>query len=1005
MKMRCWLMRWISYILCVWIGIIPALHAQQLITAFSVDQGLPQSTVTSIYRDNEGYLWCGTGSGLGLYDGWEFQKPKQSKEKPNPSLTSIVRGIVPSSDQKTIWVGSETTVNQFDRYNYHLLRTFDLVRQPGIGECPLVANDTSVWITCGGAGLFRVRIADGKSTQITHSGSEGRAGVSDDKRMIVFTDTSGKLITYDIITRELSAISLPCGLQSTEIYFIHSMPGSLQYVFLLTKNGIWLYDTRSRNITRFLLGDPLYEDSTFDFRAMDVHPDGSWWFGIMGQGVFRYDPLSRKMRPCLWQQDGTFTGKLMTAPTSIVCDDYGVVWCGTDGSGVVKLLHGRLAFRDKYLDPLITDTCNWFVRCFYEMSPGKYLVGTFRGGIHLVDHNTNKITRVSYGPLWTNVTPHFITEYGDGRLLVGTEQSVVLLDTANWSTEEISNAKITNDKYVGYLHLSSGDLLVYGNLGVYRIESFPSPGLTPVGRAVNVSGAIQMRDGRIIIATFYDGLQEITPDGTLLKKYDYEKHIGIPATSIIRGMFEDKNSQLWLGSESGLYNLDSEFKLETITTSETGISDNTIYAVTALNDQNMILATGHGITLFNTSTLVAQIFNGADGLPSDECNSGALMLAPSGLLYIGTTSGFVRWNPLHTSTCFRTPDILASYSENEDEASGIIRESLVRDYGSGAIELCLWLTDFAFAERVKYTHQLEGSGEASKTEAGLRKVTYAALGSGFYSFLCSAEVPGCDPIGISKLLTIKIVPPFWMSGWFIALSGMGVIVIFTLVLFIIMRLNYQRKIRKLKMQQELDRVRARISRDIHDEIGAGLTRIALSGELMAQKVNAGEITSEKLKTIAGTARELSQSMKEVVWSVNPHYDSLDHMAAYFRSYASGVAENADVRFVYVADDKLPAIPVNPETRRNLLLIVKEAFSNAVKYAEATELRLEIQWRDNKLTMVIADNGKGFDSHDSSRVNANGLRNIRQRAEASGCTVTIESSPGKGTSIRVQGPVS
>src|SRR5262245_60045475 len=83
-----------------------SLYAQQLITSYSVDQGLPQSTVTSLYRDNEGYLWCGTGTGTGLYDGWQFHNVKNNGEQENHSLKSIVRGIVGSADHQTVWVGT-----------------------------------------------------------------------------------------------------------------------------------------------------------------------------------------------------------------------------------------------------------------------------------------------------------------------------------------------------------------------------------------------------------------------------------------------------------------------------------------------------------------------------------------------------------------------------------------------------------------------------------------------------------------------------------------------------------------------------------------------------------------------------------------------------------------------------------------------------------------------------------------------------------------------------------
>lgn len=979
-------------------------HAQ-LITAYSVDQGLPQSTVTSLYRDPEGYLWCGTGSGLALFDGHAFHTPVQSEGKEDVKLTSITRGIIPSTDGKTCWVGSENSVNQIDRYNYRVLRSFDLVKQKGWAEVPVLANDTALWVTCSGKGLFRVRIRDGKVTPLTHSGFNSHPGISSDQQLIFFRDTSGALITFNTRTNAIRSVLMPQRIARCLIYEIRPSPAHKDELLILTETGMMRYNYVTGLFQSFSFGDPAHVDSTLHVSAMDVDPDGYWWIGIVGQGVFRYDPQQHTLRPCMWQQDGTHAGKIVTTPTRIVCDAYGVVWCGTDGAGIVKLLHNRMVFREKYRDLLVTDTCTWFTRCFYELSPQRYLVGSLRGGLMLVDHDQHTMHRVTSGNLWKDVTPFFITGSGDGRLLVGTDQSLLLIDTLSWITEQVQTGSSAGGRFTGYLRLRSGEIWVYGNRGISRFSNDPLPMLSPpFGKPARVSAAVELRDGRIIVAGSPEGLRVFTSAGVFVADYDFIHHIGMPAETQVRGMVADESGMLWLASESGVYLLTPQFKMVERFSVENGLPDNSIYAMTMVSSSLLALGTGHGFALLNTYNRSIQSWHSADGLPSEECNTGALYFSASKQLYIGTTGGFVRWNPLHTVTCYRASRVLASYGANDRGATGIIQEPIIRDYGSGSIELEIWNTDFAFPERTLYTRQLDGAETVSTQEMGVRRVTYAALSSGLYSFLCSTEIPGCAPGALTKLLTIKIIPPFWMSGWFIGLSSVGAVLIITLILFAVIRLRYQRKIRTLKMQQELDQIRHRISRDIHDEIGAGLTRIALSGELMARKVTADQTAHEKLRGIAGTARELSQSMKEVVWSVNPHYDSLDHMTAYFRSYVSGVAEEADIRFTYIADETFPDMEVNPETRRNLLLILKEAVSNAMKYAAATELKLELHWDKRRFTMEFSDNGKGFDLKDQSKVNSNGLRNIRQRAEASGLMVAITSSPGSGTQLRIYGPL-
>ena len=982
------------------------LDAQQLITSYSVEEGLPQSTVMALYRDDDGYLWCGTGSGLALYDGWEFHTPVSDAEKPDPNLNSPVRGIIASSDQKSIWVGTETLIMQYDRYTYKVLRSFDILKRPSIAEVPVMANDTAVWVLGWANGLYRVRISDGRITQLTFDSFQDQFGISADHSVVVFPDSTHNFNIYNLLTNKSLKVKRPAELEGVKIGMFMSKPGTTDELVFASETGLWQVNLSTGVIDRFFLGDAEFDNGKMNIVSLASNADGSWWIACYDVGLFRYDPIQKTIRPCLWQQDGIYAGDLLRKPKGVVCDAYGVVWLATDGNGVVKVLHNRVTFRSKFTSNVITDTCNWFIRSFYELSPGRYLVGTYRSGIQLIDETANVVKHITADPIWNQQTPFFITASGDGRLLVGTERYLFLLDTTTWEEQTVNTKRGQYDqKFIGCLHLQSGQILVYGSCGLMELQLGDNPTLSgPLGTVSNNTSAIQLSDGRILVGTYNEGIQELTPDLKFVKFYPYDSHIGVSTSTVIHGMYEDESHNLWFGSASGLHKLNSQFRLLQTWNMQDGFPDQTIYDLTGYGENSLIVATGHGVVIMDRENGIKEVFGAVDGLPSEECNTGALLVGKSGELYVGTTEGFVHWNPNVTIRCFRSAMVLASFEGSDPFQTGVVREPIVRDYGFGSLELRIWLTDFAFPELATYTYQLDGANTGKTVERGLRKVTYAALGSGLYSFLCSVNVPGCGETKIEKLFTIKIVPPFWMSGWFIVVSSLGAVLIITLALFIIMRMNYQRKLRNMKMQQALDKVRARISRDIHDEIGAGLTRIALSGELMSQKVETDAAQQEKLKWIAGTARELSQSMKEVVWSVNPHYDSLDHMVAYFRSYVAGVAENSDVRFKFAADENLPAVGVNPETRRNLLLILKESISNSVKYSQCTELKLEIYWKSQMFTMKISDNGKGFDVHGREGVNSNGIRNIKQRAQASKCTATFESVPAGGTTITISGPI-
>ncbi len=982
--------------------------AQSLITSYSVEEGLPQSTVMALYRDNSGFLWCGTGAGLGLYDGWEFHQPDGKGIASEAVMHEAVRGIVPSEDQKTIWVGTESALLQFDRFSASVLKTLDVVDVIGSAEVPVYANDTAVWVVCWGQGLFRIRISDGRKWQLTENSIIFQHGLSADKRTIIIRDTSGRFVLYDLKTNSETHIAQPEALRGIHTGTYINLPDRKNEMLFTSGNGLWVLNINNKTIEPYCLMDPSFDDRKAMFAGIAIHPDGSWWISVLDKGVYRYDPVRKRIRPCFWQQDGKYEGEILKFSKSVICDDYGVVWLATDGMGIVKLLHSRVAFREKFTAPFVTDTCNWFVRSFYELSSNRFLVGTFRGGMRLVDYNTEKIQNVTKGPLWAQTTPLFITDCGNGQLLCGTDRNLLILDTTDWITQEVQPYEIRPDqKFTGYIKLRSGKILVYGNYGIFEFSDSPRPALIRYyGAMCHITDVLELENGNLLAASYYKGLQEISADGKLIRSYDYTTWIGLPQTSVIHGMFEDSNGQIWIGSQSGLHKMDKSFRLKESFNLKSGLPDNTVYELLPLSKELLCIGTGHGLAYFNINSGVMYSLHFSDGMPSEECNTGALLYTASGTLYVGTPEGFTVCKPLADLQNFRQPLTLLSMAGSGESACGILEGTITRDYGSGSLDLRIWITDFAFPQRTVFTYKLEGADEVFVQQKGLRTLYFAALGPGKYALMCSVMGPEGGSSVVRKLIDVIIVPPFWMSTWFTILLVIASALILSLLAFVFIRMNYKRKLRKLKVQQEIELLRQRISSDIHDEIGAGLTRIALSGDLVAMNIKGDVETKEKLKWIAGTARDLSQNMKEVVWSVNPHYDSLDHMVAYFRSYVSGVAEDADLKFNFISDEQLPIRNVNPETRRNLLLILKESVSNAVKYSDCSLITLEVRWSNEVLTIRLSDNGKGFSTvAQSDLINSNGLRIMRQRAETIRCKFTLHSNPGEGTSVTIEGPIS
>jgi len=196
------------------------------------------------------------------------------------------------------------------------------------------------------------------------------------------------------------------------------------------------------------------------------------------------------------------------------------------------------------------------------------------------------------------------------------------------------------------------------------------------------------------------------------------------------------------------------------------------------------------------------------------------------------------------------------------------------------------------------------------------------------------------------------------------------------------------------------RVREQVSRDLHDDLGVGLSALKLRSEMALQQGLANG-TEPLLREQASTAEELIASMRHIIWALQDDQGSLDDLVAYIGSYARNYLDAYDIRIELRADAFFPEMRLTTQQRRNLFLIVKEALHNVVKHAKAQNVRLALRW-ENGFTVLISDDGRGFAEHDR-RPHSHGLMNMRKRAEEIGAALSI-SSEGHGTQVKLHAPL-
>lgn len=251
-------------------------------------------------------------------------------------------------------------------------------------------------------------------------------------------------------------------------------------------------------------------------------------------------------------------------------------------------------------------------------------------------------------------------------------------------------------------------------------------------------------------------------------------------------------------------------------------------------------------------------------------------------------------------------------------------------------------------------------------------------------------------IAVATRFEDLLQPRFWQRRWFLGLTAGGALLGVAFSVQLLERRRARRRIQWLERERAVAVERARIARDIHDELGAELAQIGLLADIGGEgTASAGEM-SRNFARIARHTRGVVAALDEIVWAVNPRNDNLARLADYLCRIADECFEETAIRCRKEVPTGLPEFPVSSETRHDLTLAVKEAFTNLLKHSSASEAWLRLAWEEPDLTISVQDNGCGFDSASAAR--GNGLDNMRTRLERNGGTVEVKSAPGQGTRL-------
>ncbi len=298
------------------------------------------------------------------------------------------------------------------------------------------------------------------------------------------------------------------------------------------------------------------------------------------------------------------------------------------------------------------------------------------------------------------------------------------------------------------------------------------------------------------------------------------------------------------------------------------------------------------------------------------------------------------------------------------------------------------------------TFEWEEAYSIGMTDYG--SVDYRNIPAGLYRF----RIVGLDVMGLpnGRELSVPVQVPvaYWQTGWFWMAAFLALVGLVAGALRLTESRKMNRRIQIVERQRALDQERLRIAQDIHDDLGARVTEISLLSSAAQLKAGFSEEARAEFGSVCRMSRDLVQALYETVWAVSPENDHLDSLANYVCQMANEMCAQPHLK-CRLEIPELPAdVPVNSHVRHNVIMAVKESIHNAIKHANATELRIQIQLDGLKLSIEVSDNGKGFDA--SSKLRGNGLANMERRMHAAGGEFAIESSAGQGTKVHLELPL-
>ena len=947
-------------------------------TVWTEEHGLPQDTVHAIKQTKDGYLWVGTEEGLAQFDGYDFTV----FNKENGSLPSDSINVLWAANDGSLWIGTAGGLTHYRDRKFTTYTTKDGLPDPFINS---ITEDRSgvLWVV---AGTYLSRFENGKFTNYSPHN-----GLPIESIRVVYTGRDGTLYIAGY-----SGVARREGDRFVSVISKSQIGGNIVTTLIDDRHGnLWaagtglLKRTPSGNLKLYTTSDGLPDILV---RSVWEDRDGNLWVGTNG-GLSRLEGDRFVTNPVANSREADWV-------RCIYEDTEGNLWAGMN-SGLNRFRDGTLTNfgvpEGLPSDEPIT---------VYQDHRGRIWIGFHDRG--LVQFGGNGHVYTMRDGLPSNEI-FSIREDHNGDLLVATRDGIGRVHDGRFISLPLSdplNRRLTLD----FFESRDGKLLVASTNGLSELQPGKPPrSVIPGGPLLNDSAdaALEGRDGSLWAGTVGRGLWRLK-DGQLRL---YTTADGLSSNQI-RSLTEDNQGTLWIGTFGGGLDVMRNGRFFSITAKEGLLSDNVAHV--EIDPQGWLwLSTTRGICRVRKSDLddlmagkihsVQPVNYGvSDGLRSAQCapsfpSSAGGTRTTDGRLWFPTGRGLAVLDPQERAPSVAAAPLVHLLDVQVDGKSIPMAGATDLAPGKDRIQFRYTGIYLTSPEQLRYSYRLEGL-DRDWTSGVTRRVTnYNSLPHGHYRFIVRAGIPGGPTSEAS--FAFQLLPYFYETAWFRYL-GLVVAVAAIWGLF---------KLRLRQVRQRFALVlneRARLAREIHDTLAQGF--VGISSQLDAVALTLKDHTDLAGKHLELARKMARHSLTEARRSVMDLRDSAlegHELPAALSEAARQWTAGSPVRVLVDVSGNGRKLP--EEMEQNLLRIAQEAVTNTVKHAHAQEVRIQLAVEPRQLSMVVADDGTGFEQNEAfSEVGGHfGLLGMRERAQRLGGELHLASEPGHGTKVEVKVPLS